>query len=234
VELRAWPGGSIRRTITGHRDVVMAVAFSPDGTRLATAGADGTIRVLTVATSSGRTGTLPVSGRAGGEVTLTGHVGPVLGVAFSQDGRWLASGGADRSVKLWEIATGRLVRTLSQHLGAVHAVAFQPNGRLLATAGADASVRIWQPEIGRLVRIVRGHDGPVLDVGFTPDGSQIVSACADGRVRLIAGDSDAILQVFERGGPGSKRVPVHDVAVSQDGRQFVAGCVDGWLWLWER
>jgi WD40 repeat protein len=214
VELRAWPGGKLLRTLAGPTDEVTSVAFSPDGKLLAAGSADNTIRLFD-----------PTTGRQAR--LLRGHAGPVLAVAFSPDGQWLASGSGDRSLKLWDVAPGRLLRTLTNHLGAVEAVAFRPQGRYLASASADATVRIWQPEIGRLVRIIRGHDAPIRDVCYTPDGEHLLSAADDGRVRLLAGDSDAILRTFD--GPHTW---LYCVTTSPDSKLVLAGDARGQLWAW--
>jgi len=214
VELREWPGGGLLRTLTGHRDLVMAVAFGA-GSRLATGSADQTIRLWSLAG-----GTAPR--------VLAGHAGPVLAVAFSPDGRWLATGSADQSVKLWDPASGELHRTLAQHAGAVEAVAFSPDGRFLATAGTDGTARVWQPEIGRLLRTIRGHDAPVRDLCYTPDGAGLLTAAADGRVRLLAADGprpgaeDAVLHTFP-----TARAPLYAVAVTPDGRTVAVGGAEG-------
>jgi WD40 repeat protein len=75
--------------------------------------------------------------------TLTGHTDWVNSVAFSPDGRLLASGSSDRTIKLWDVATGREVRTLSGHTDIVTSVAFSPDGRLLASGSDDKTIKLW-------------------------------------------------------------------------------------------
>jgi WD40 repeat protein len=126
--------GTELRKLAGHTGGpfggVLGVAFSPNGTLLASGGNDGTVRLWEVAT--------------GTKVRkLTGHTGGVICVAFSPDGRLLASASGDKTVRLWEVATGNKVRTLTGHTEGVNGVAFSPDGALLASGGKDETVRLW-------------------------------------------------------------------------------------------
>ena len=106
---------------------------------------------------------------------------------------------ADRTVKLWEVRTGKLERSFGNHLGPVHAVAFRPGAEpaYCVTASDDKTVRVWQPSIGRMVRIVRGHGGPVFAVAFSADGRRIFSVGKEGVGRIIDVDSDKVLHKWK-------------------------------------
>jgi WD40 repeat protein/serine/threonine protein kinase len=152
----------------GAGNMVWCVAFSPDGTRLASN--DGpVVRVWDVA--------------GGKEVcTLQGHKEQVVGLAFSPDGKCLASCGNDRAVKLWDVAGARELRTLQGHRGSVSRLAFSPDGARLASCGVDQTAKVWDVASGQELRTLR-HKSLVSDVAFSPDGMILVTG-SDGTLRV--------------------------------------------------
>ena len=114
----------------------------------------------------------------------TGHTDVVSTVAFSPDGRHLASGSDDYTLRLWESATGQLVRSFEGHTGSVRAVAFSPDGRYLASGSDDETLRLWERATGQLVRSFEGHTGVVTAVAFSPDGRHLASGSWDGTSKV--------------------------------------------------
>ena len=158
--------------ITAHSGGVHAVTFSADGECLASAGADGAVRVWATADGE-RVADLP------------GHAERSLSVAFSPDGQRLASGGADKAVRLWSVADAVQLACLEAHSSVVSSVAFSPDGRLLASGGADKTVRIWDAASGAPLRAIRGQMGNVSGLAFSPDGEILASVITlDSSVRL--------------------------------------------------
>ncbi|MFO0624058.1 MAG: AAA family ATPase [Polyangiales bacterium] len=160
--------------------------------------------------------------------TLQGHERGVMSVAFSPDGRTIASGSLDGTVFLWSVEDGSVRVTLQRHEGGVRSVAFSPDGRTLASGSQDGTVLLWSVEDGSVRATLRGHDRRVMSVAFSPDGRTIASGSGDGTVRLLSVEDGSVrvtLQGHERGG--------QSVAFSPDGRTLASGSGDGTVRLWK-
>ena len=117
-------------------------------------------------------------------VLQTGHTGEITSVALSSDGRWLASSSEDHTVKLWEVASNRLVLTLDGGSEEINPVAFSPDGHSLATADNNGKVKLWDTSTRREVRTLDGGTGALRCVAFSPDGRWVASGGFDKQVTL--------------------------------------------------
>ncbi|HJT78135.1 MAG TPA: WD40 repeat domain-containing protein, partial [Gemmataceae bacterium] len=153
------------------------LALAPDGKLLATGGMDKVIRLWDIAAHK-------EVGR------LTGQEGSLWALAFSPDGREIAgvtatgkfnfvANGTDPAIRVWDVATGRIVRTLKGPAAGSWSVAWSPDGRVLATGGEDGVIRLWELMTGRERARLTGHEGPVSALAFTPSGARLISGSSD-------------------------------------------------------
>ena len=113
-----------------------------------------------------------------------GHSSYVFAVAFSPDGRYAMSGSGDNTLKLWDVSTGREVRTFRGHSNYVNSLAFSPDGRYALSGSGDQTIKLWEVATGREIRTFSGHSDYVRSVAFSPDGSNALSVSRDNTLKL--------------------------------------------------
>ncbi len=198
---------------TGHRNLVKAVAVSPDGLWAATGSLDTTIRIWD--TESGR------------ELrSMTGQAGAVKALAISPDGKWLASGGNDAALRIWNVETGAEAKKFSVHEGTIDALAYSPDGKRLISGGTDQKARLLDAESGKTI-FTFDTLSVVSSLAFSPDG-----------LFLASGGSDKVVRLWNLStGKKTRELKGHTDEISalrfsENGTLLASGSVDMTIRLW--
>ncbi len=251
--IRIWDAdsGNLIRTLSGHSADVTALAFSPEGQRLATGSQDATARIWDLT--------------SGAELhVMTDHTEAIEELAFSPDGDWLATASDDRSLKIWDVATGELLRDLTGFTIEIYSVAFSPDGtRMSATtdagiqiwdatrielqelltiedpggalmfspdgtkiaAGSGSAAKLWDVRTGQELLTLTGHSNWVMDVVFSPDGKRLATTSLDETAKVWSITPGQ--EVVTLSGQGAR------VAYSPDGTQMATEGAMGTAMLWD-
>ncbi|CCK29902.1 WD40 repeat protein [Streptomyces davaonensis JCM 4913] len=250
VRLWSTSDGTPLETLKEHKQSVTSVAFSPDGSMFASAdGYDAHLRdpatgesssVLsdyahlvafspdskTFATASDRFVQLWDTSTGAPRMTLAGHANTVLGLAFSQNSRALATAGRDKTVRMWDATAGNDRTTLKGNTSSVFWLAFSPDSKTIASAGADNSARLWNSATGKPGRKLSKHSREVYAIAFHPNGDTVATGSEDKTVRLWnihTGTSRPPLK--------DHSFPVLSAAFSHDGKTLATADRDGALLL---
>ncbi|MEX2141112.1 MAG: c-type cytochrome domain-containing protein [Pirellulales bacterium] len=224
VELLASGTRAVRQSIP-QRGAVNELAFTQDGTRLiAASGETGLVGEVTIWNIAERKRTH----------TLRGHKDIVYALAVSPNGKLLATGSYDQTIKLWDLDSGSELKTLTGHNGAVFGLAFHKNGRVLASASGDRTVKLWDIERG--VRLDT-FGQPTLDqytVAFSPDGRFVAAGGVDNRIRVwklsdtvAEGTNEIVVARF------AHEQPIVKLSYSPDGQTIVTAAEDRKVKLWQ-
>lgn len=193
--------GDTRARLVAGRDRVSAIVFDPKGTQLAvaagTAGGGYEVRVWHLAEGTWR---------GAGAVAAT-HADVIHELAFSPDGKYLASASYDRLVKVWDVVQNKERHTLKDHSDSVYGVSFSPDGKLLASGGADRAVKVWDMATGNRLFTLGDSTDWVYAVAWSPTGDRIAAGGVDRSIRIWQADA--------KGGTLVKSAFAHEKSVSR-------------------
>ena len=227
-ELRGWEWRYLHHlchsdllTLKGQLQFVNAASFSPDGSRIITAGTDRTAKVWDAST---------------GAVVLTfkGHTAAVHSASFSPDGSRIVTAGEDQTAKVWDARTGAVVRTLKMETFGPVDASFSPDGSRVVTTGLDNTTKVWDATSGEEVLTVREQTDHAISASFSPDGSRIVTGGDDGSAQVWDAATGAKV-VSLKGHPGSSphMYGVWSASFSPDGSRIVTGSNDATAKVWD-
>ena len=221
-------------TITGQRisslfsqyiniGQVSNVAFSPVGSRLASAGIfnslltdSSSIKIWDPSTSFQK-------------LNIQGHRNRnTYGLTYSPNGNTLASGSGDSTIILWNPNNGQQIRTLRGHTAPVLSVVYSPDGYILASCSSDGTIILWDPSNGQQIRTLRGHTAPVLNVAISPDGNTLASCSNDSTIILWNTNTGQQIRTLR-----GHTAPVLSVSFSPDNNTLASGSSDSTIMLWE-
>lgn len=159
--------------------------------------------------------------------TLTGHIKSVENIAFSNDGKYLASASRDKTFMLWNVVTAENVAVFKGHTDYLNAVCFSPDRKFVATASDDKTVRIWNMQKKELVHQLLGHNGWVYALDFSPDGKLLISGSWDNSLKLWNVKTGELVSTFT-----DHSHHINDVCFSPDGRYAISASSDKTLKMW--
>ncbi|MHC5744904.1 MAG: WD40 domain-containing protein [Nostoc sp.] len=160
--------------------------------------------------------------------TLEGHSSKVISVAYSPNGQQIASASWDKTIKIWDVSSGQLLKTLTGHSSEVISVVYSPNGQQLASASWDKTIKIWDVSSGQLLKTLTGHSSEVISVVYSPNGQQLASASTDKTIKIWDVSSGQLLKTLT--GHSSK---VISVAYSPNGQQIASASWDKTIKIWD-
>jgi eukaryotic-like serine/threonine-protein kinase len=250
-DLRGWEWRYLRRLLDGgrvpllgHTAGLWGAEFSPDGTRIATASIDGTVKIWEA--DSGRL-LKDIDSSAVAVPFGLGSILAALGVAripatcveFSPDGRQVAAGSfaptyplknSTGIVIIWDVETGQMIRKFDGQLGVVLSLAYSPDGQRIASSSINPenTFVVWEARTGEIIKTVAGHTSQIHRLRYSPDGRLIASSDTDGAVHLWDADSLTEIRKID-----AHRAPVVGLAFARDGLHFATGGEDGLVRVWE-
>ena len=220
--------GKCIKTLQGNSNAIYAIAYSDRCNQqnlLASGHEDQTLKLWNVDINAPQT----LEPDLQPFQVLRGHSDRILSVAFSPNGQMLASGSADRTIRLWNPHTGKSLKTLQGHRSWVWGIAISPDNKFLASGSYDHTVKVWDLESGECSQTLQGHPSSVLAVRFSPDGKTLFSSGYDKIVKHWKLETGECLNTWEA--DSSNRV--WTMALSPNSQHLATGGDDNYIKLWD-